>query len=513
MYGEHAYTGELCAMVWALVWACQLTHYLPETLTAHLEFAFLFDCMAAGYQSAGWWHGKLHQDWHAILRSLMQYLENKLTPCRVRSQHVYAHTGLPPNELADRIAKFASSLTEYHQPLPWLHWFQPGNLTAIQWIWAVGKLCHHDPTLPSLSGNVLHIPLQDQHPVISAGHQIQSHKPAGSGDYQPFTMRLATANVMTLLDSDKQTTHLIGSRQLYLMQQFYDASCHIVAVQETRHKRLNQNNEWYHVLGHPATPKGHGGLQIWVSKKLCFGSNLLDFHQIRMVYSDEHTLILKVRLPGKPFVIVAGHAPHASRPRAESIDYWKTITAHINRACQGLPLFFLGDANAHLGSETSAAVGAHGAACENGPGQCFHDWMLTHELFAPATFEQHHWGDHATFSSIRGQHGHRLDYICLPTAWFNTKALTWTSTTIDLGLARDDHFAVCADVPFPHRHDLRTIPRAPQPLTLCTLQTGPCLGKDNINYNRNSCHLHGRPPSMNKQRYFHNKCVRHCLLP
>ena len=448
MYGDHAYTGELCAIVWALLWACQLTHFLPDAIMEQLVFEFYFDCVAAGYQASGWWHGKLHQDWHAVLRSLMQYLESRITPSRIWSQHVYAHAGLLPNELADRIAKYASRLCEYHQPIPWLHWFAEENLTAIQWIWAVDKLQNQDPAMPKLQGHVLQIPLKDQITDTSKGHEELQPRASSNGPDQHFTMRLATANVMTLLDMNKRTPHIIGGRQLHLMQQFHEESCHIVAIQESRHKRLNQNNEWYHVLGHPATPKGHAGIQIWIAKKLRFGSATISLNQIRVVYSDENTMILKIKLPGRPFAVIAGHAPHASRPHVESIAFWKQITAQVNKTCRGLPLFFLGDTNAHLGQITSSAVGAHGAAPENGPGQTFHDWMLAHELFAPATFAQHHSGLHATFCSIRGQHGHRLDYICLPLQWFNSEVTTWTSENIDLGLARDDHYAVCADVPF-----------------------------------------------------------------
>ena len=448
MYGEHAYTGELCALAWALIWACQLTHFLPADLVQSLEFVFYFDCVAAGYQTSGWWHGKLHQNWHAIMRSLMQYLENRTSSSKIWSQHVYAHTGLLPNELADRIAKFASHLADYHQPIPWLHWFDIENIAAIQWIWAVDKMKQQDPTLPMLNGHMLRIPLTTQSTSTSKGHADNQSLDACADAVRCFTMRLATANVMTLMDSCSQGQHLIGARQLSLMQQFYEASCHIVAIQETRHKRINQNNEWYHVLGHPATPRGQAGIQVWVAKTLKFGSATISLNQIRVVYSDENSMILKIKLTGKTIALIAGHAPHASRPHAESVAYWQTLTAHVNRACRGLPIFFLGDTNAHLGSATSVAVGAHGAVTENGPGKTFHDWMLTHELFAPATFEQHHWGQHSTFSSIRGQHGHRLDYVGLPLQWFGSAAMTWTSDSIDLGLARDDHFAVCVDVPF-----------------------------------------------------------------
>ena len=447
MFGDHAYTGELCALVWALIWACQLTHFLPPTLVEHIEFAFLFDCVAAGYQSAGWWHGKLHQDWHAILRSLMQYLEARLSPAQIRSQHVHAHSGHLPNELADRIAKYSSALLEVVQPIPWLPWFEHTNITAIQWIWACDRLQAHDPTMPELKNNVLHVPLGPQTTSISAGHNFDGTTAARTAKGHPFTMRIATANVMTLLESSHTANHLAGGRQLASMQQCHEAACHIVAIQESRHRRISQNNEWYHVFGHPATPRGHAGVQLWIAKKLRFGPHSVTIQQVREVFSDANTLILKVRLPGLPFVVAATHAPHAARPHEESVAYWRNITAHINRACKGLPIFLAGDTNAHLGSETSHAIGPHGAARENGPGKAFHEWLITHEMFAPATFAQHHTGTHSTFHSIRGGIGHRLDYICLPMAWFGTSATTWTSDSIDLGLARDDHLAVCADIP------------------------------------------------------------------
>ena len=58
------------------------------------------------------------------------------------------------------------------------------------------------------------------------------------------------------------------SRQQLLMRQFHEAGCHVVGVQETRHRHLQDvANPYYHMVGAPATSSGQDGV-LWVSKTL-----------------------------------------------------------------------------------------------------------------------------------------------------------------------------------------------------------------------------------------------------
>ena len=106
----------------------------------------------------------------------------------------------------------------------------------------------------------------------------------------------------------------------------------------------------------------------------------------------------------------------------------------MNDRCQNWTIIFAGDSNAHLGSETSESVGSFGACQENIAGQTFRQWLIRHRMYAPSTFQECHSGDHSTFLSVRGQHGHRLDYIGVSQTIAKTDVQTWTDHTIDLSI-------------------------------------------------------------------------------
>ncbi|CAL1163263.1 unnamed protein product, partial [Cladocopium goreaui] len=222
--------------------------------------------------------------------------------------------------------------------------------------------------------------------------------------------------------------------------------CIFVGIQETRHKHLvGTNNPWYHVLGHPATPHGQDGIQLWISSciPLSTTNTFIRREHICIVYSSFTTLIAKVNIGSWKCVVVTSRAPHSGRPRQEALSHWSTITTELHRKASGWPIFYCGDANAHVGECPTTSIGDLASAQENQAGEVFHHWLLKHSLKLPATFAASHSGPaHHSFCSPDGKHGTRIDYVAIPQELQYKVLKSWVAEDIDLSVHRTDHLAV-----------------------------------------------------------------------
>ena len=245
------------------------------------------------------------------------------------------------------------------------------------------------------------------------------------------------------------------TRQRVLQQQFHDAGCHIVALQETRHKRLvDKQNPLYHLVGHCADNRGQDGIQLWISKTkpLFAGGSLVTMKHILIVEANPSFLVVKLQLPEWHCLLVTGRAPHSGHGEQTIAAYWHFASSTIRKFERDWPVFFLGDTNGHLGQHPSEAVGDLAPATENLAGHFFHDWMLSHSLFAPSCFAAHHEGSlHDTFVSPDGEHSARIDYIALPRNFEYEQITTRVDDTLDVSLHRPDHFPFVCHLKFSHR--------------------------------------------------------------
>ena len=107
-----------------------------------------------------------------------------------------------------------------------------------------------------------------------------------------------------------------------------------------------------------------------------------------------------------------------------------------------VPFVFLTDANAHVGSVQTSAIGGLAPDSENGAAQALHDVLLRLDMAASNTFEGCHSGPSATWVSPQGT-TRRLDYVCVPTSWLPATS-TCTLPQLELLQTRDDHFPVFA---------------------------------------------------------------------
>ena len=437
-FGEYAYQGEYSAIACALLWACQISERnILAHGACHLTFSFHFDCVAAGYIAAGHWQS-VHPEWSVVLRSLCQILQTNHGFDALSWVHAPAHTGDLWNEMCDSLAKWIATQDVSRWSEPWQDWLaSTTTTTALQWLWSLRpfQLKHH--ALPRLQGHMIHHIL-DQQPLSSEPARCPESRSAHAKTIVHSTC-VATANVLTLEDRKLPT---VGARQLVLMQQFWEAGADIVCLQETRHKKISQNNELFHVYGCPATPQGHEGVQIWVRRRWNQPKCALDvpFQSTKIVAMEPTFMIAKITVGTWKTAIINVHAPHADHGAIAIRAFWTRIQNIVHDRCQGWNLLLAGDMNAHVGSVVSDAIGGHCQAVENTPGQVFHDWLLVNTMWAPSTFEPCQKGDSATYVSVRGENPHRLDYICLPHSVDQSSVSTWVDRSIDLATQKSDHF-------------------------------------------------------------------------
>ena len=444
--GDTSVAGENGAITWALLWAFQLSNQHWEVHgQAQMAFSFNFDATCSGYLAAGYWRTSHAHSWRTLTRSIAQVLQTRHGIDALAWIYVKAHAGHPWNEAADALAKWV--VQNYDQAQSSAYWEQwldsPDKLTAFQWLWYKELMEVHDPRVPALCNGIMKCII----PVATPCHDHDA-TPSSQGKSEtvcnhPLMFKIANANVMTLM---AQTEHKpTVSRQHVLMQQFHEASCHVIGLQETRHRHLLAlNNDLYHIVGHPATLTGQDGIQLWVSKRLPIDGEgtLIQRQDIKIVASAADYLIASLKLHTWRCIIVTCRAPHSGKPRTDAYQFWHNITAILQKKARGAPVFFCGDANAHLGEQITASVGPHQSSVENQAGALFHDWLLLHDLYLPATFQHLHHGEAATFLAPDGKHETRIDYVALPREIEFDLIESQVESNIDLSVHRHDHFAV-----------------------------------------------------------------------
>ena len=106
---------------------------------------------------------------------------------------------------------------------------------------------------------------------------------------------------------------------------------------------------------------------------------------------------------------------------------------------------FLIDANARVGSSSSAAVGQDGfSEDENEVGHMFHKFMLASDLVAPATFQKSGVSQHTWISPVGAKH--RIDFVLVPLHWLPSVEDCTVLDDIDLLNKGADHRPVTITV-------------------------------------------------------------------
>ena len=249
------------------------------------------------------------------------------------------------------------------------------------------------------------------------------------------SMRVMTANVNTLCQLGR--IDILDAR-------FAAADVDIVGVQESRtqgdHDRLCTN---YRMLSSGATPGGHCGVQLWISKKL-------HCRKVNVDPCSSRLLLAHVQLAdGLEIICVVAYAPIEDAPAADKQQFWESLSHNTHKMRKSYPkaaVIIMIDANARVGSVLSKSVRGARPQHENDNGLRLRTAMDDLDCVLLNTVTPAAAG--ATwFGGVNQNKGHRIDYIAVDSQVAHLARQGRADDTIDLATqAKTDHIPVWFDV-------------------------------------------------------------------
>ena len=327
---------EIAAVTLALLWIKDLAqqhdhynHYFQATIG--------FDCMTAGKASEGQWKIIANQESQTTNRALTQWIQQLYGPWSVQWRHISSHQGHAWNEAADALAWAAVHQwinTEEFQPVRDLFDDSASDLHAASWLWFLEASLQGSLQVPRNDGSNFLVdiaaPLAHRADPAIQPIAIRCQQDAHDGARKAFdfSLRCATANVLTLYGKEDSKGAFISARQESLLRQTQQQSVHVAGIQETRSAADGHANaEGYHILSSPASTKGVGGIQLWVAAKWKFEQFSIDIavHHLRIVHSTTQRMIVALDNPGMRLLFVVAHAPACES--SETIrKFWSSMT-------------------------------------------------------------------------------------------------------------------------------------------------------------------------------------------
>eukprot|EP00435_Cladocopium_sp_Y103_P009387 s2455_g2.t1 len=441
---------EATAVLLAILWLHQCLAL--QSGTVWCEIAFDSANTANGAQGLQLSH--CNHDLHVLVRSLIHWFEERFGQ-QIWWTHHYSHTNHPWNEAADTVCRLAQqsrcALVDL-QPIMDLCTMHQTDQTSFQWLWLLERSYQGYASAPLLIGHSWHFDVEAPfgttpdvhlHPAV----QRQRDCDVSSRALCSFSLRAATANVLTLFPDQVAPASYLSARAEDLAQQFDARDLHIVGLQETRSRAHGHCLlDPFHVLSAPATAAGQGGVQLWLRRKIQGpdGDIDVDVHDLRILHATSRRLIVRWAHPGIRLIIMVLHAPSDDDEEVLQ-SFWDATSKALPSSYHTWATLVLVDANSRVGTVTSTAIQAHQADDENLKGAMFHAWLLHHDLFLPQTFDEHHFGPGSTWTHPKGAVA-RLDFIALSSNLRHPSVRTWVADDVDLVIHRQDHACVCAEV-------------------------------------------------------------------
>eukprot|EP00435_Cladocopium_sp_Y103_P040557 s3265_g11.t1 len=458
---------EVSAIFVALHWALHLAVHFSY---GWIPFHFHFDNIYAGQAAQGRCQSVTNDDLTLATRSLVLWLQHFLwSP--VEWHHVKGHADHPWNDFADSVAGHALQTHSFLFDAECLFrtcTFDVGDLTTQQWLWLFEQSLQGRGDAPVLHGlswrfNAAAPLRSDPCVAVQPLHQRQMRQCCLISADANLTLRCATANVLTMYPGQDFASAFFGARAEHLAQQFQHAHLQCIGIQETRCRKQGHDIfAGFHVFSSSASARGHCGLQLWFVRSLQVGDHTLRFEHehFRILHCDERRLLVKLHHPGLRLLLLVLHAP-CDDDEAQVRAWWAQTTALIPSSLASWTWILLCDSNGRVGSAPSSTVGDHGAETENVRGALFHEWLLSHGLRLPQTFEESHSGPHFTWTHP-SQGGGRIDFIGVSDNVSLGSIRTWVHSDVDLSTVRQDHACVCADIGLTLSLSTRSRP-APKP--------------------------------------------------
>ena len=454
---DTALTGEILALLWALVWAVE---HAPQY---QVNVTFYFDAEAVGRCIFGEWR-QLHYPTVAGAVSLVQlaillrqYLE-QLTS--VHYDHVKGHSGALGNEAADAVAKTArkSRVDFWDRCQP--AW--PAHLRMhplAQWLWLLAHSGPDMPTLFAFESEADRFRANPSTPQCAPALGIRAELPCGA----PVHYRLCCISFNTLTLKDKgqaSTAHCVGMKVLgrkgMLQRELQSHRPFLVGLQETRLQESTQAPDAdYLIYQASATEAGVGGCALWIARRIPYGTVqgrklcVEDHHVVVTGYSSRH-INVTIAAPHLRLFVMVAHCPSlATHPYKAVEAFWRDRAHELERRPRGYDYIVLVDANSQVGSIETPHVSGHQRAEENPAGSLLHDFLVSIDGFLPSTFEHIQTGPGDTWCSCTGDR-HRIDFVVLPLSWFSHTINASVLTGLEALQLREDHSPVRVQVDFQH---------------------------------------------------------------
>ena len=435
---EHNVDAEAIALAIASTWALGW----PSNVKLHIWC----DCKCVVDAAAGGASPHLAGHTRRLMqatRCLWQALECRHCPAELH--WIPSHAGTPPNELADQLAKYASTHQNVPPPDSVFHLLRHNHLP---WLW---HILFPAPGLPDFGRLVTgqYEPPDDVPADCLPSAQTVDKRVGKSG--QP--VGLCTYNAQTLK----------GKKDL-LRQQFAAKRLHIVFLQETRLPAGTCSAQDYIEIRSPCQ-RGNLGCAIWVACDSPLGT--VRKEHCKPLFADERLLIVRLEAPSHSCYLVSGHAPHTGHSEQQCDGWWEHLRRQFDCHCRAvLPVYVGIDSNGQVGSRSSPCIGPHAADEETANGSRLHSFCEHAGLCAPATFagargsaESH---DSCAYTWVSPkQTRHRIDYVLLPIGMRPQVRRCQVLHDFETG-GTDDHFPACLTLRAMFQAETTTVPTFPR---------------------------------------------------
>ena len=385
---QSAADGEVSALIWALMWTLQTTHWC--------RVHYHFDAMTAGYTANGTWRldeNNLHK---RRLREVAQAVE-AVRPNMIMFHHEKAHSGQPANELVDGFAKQiirrGEKTKEWHPD--WRPMFQSSD-KMLTWAWWFFKGLSREGGLPKFEANGYRWKKQ-----LQCG--MESIKPLENKELKASThsrlgIHFATYNAMTLRDKEtEQGQRGEDWKAALLRRQFSEHGIHIVGLQETRSGSNGLFNTPDYVRFVSGGKEGHHGCELWVHKGLKIGVHedkpvCINAGLCTILHADPRTLVASISIETTKLIIYVLHGPHDGTDETKRLEWWQEFKQLVHRFRNAGTAIFLGDLNARFGDPVQGRVGCRTCSSTSKNAHSFLDVLETVDGWLPSTFSDYHSG-------------------------------------------------------------------------------------------------------------------------
>ena len=449
---DNAYVAEMFAALVASKLAFDLTKQVLFGQTCPCDIWFGFDSLTVGKQMTGDWNSHRLPLATSALRSLYRLLFSRFG-IQPQPWHIPSHQGEAGNELVDALANDAAQNGGTLDVMPFIQFItQKHFVSLMEWSWMLFEPSYRRfwndtniclPKQPMTKPTAEHFPLQSQ-------NDETTDETSGRGR---ISLCASSCNVLTLKGSDCQTWGLQGvARQESILEQFHLSGINIVALQETRLRRLYKAQDPRYVLvKSAATQAGCYGIVLGLSKKHPHGwieqphksSKPICFQEqnVSIIAAEPRLLIVRLKTAVLRCIVIAAHAPHTGHSDEDVQNWWDNLGRLIPSKYAEWPRLLLCDANARVGSVATPQIGDHQAEAENSKSEFFRTFLCQQGLWLPATFSQHQQGPGGTWKHPNGN-WLRGDYIGLPVQWAFDECIAFVDPELDVSTIKEDHRAV-----------------------------------------------------------------------